>query len=155
VMKPLILCTVLVVVTACATEHDAGAPPSTETAAVRDNPALPPSQGAAAHTIPEAPRASLTVPSNPPPSQLGLPRTMSDKLPQPLAGATTSEGDRPPPPVTSPTGPALSFFDTNSFDKQLSSSLRRGSETIVVNFEAFPSVNAIPERLNKWFSAVE
>jgi hypothetical protein len=47
------------------------------------------------------------------------------------------------------------FFDTNNFDKQLSASCRRGADTIVVTFEAPSSVNAIPERLNKWFSAVE
>lgn len=167
-MKPLILCAVLVVVTACATEapmpetvspvssNHAMAPPSTETASASDTTALPPTQEAAAHTITEAPPASPTVPSHPSTPQLGtLPPTTSDKLPQPIVIATKSEGDHPPPPVKPPTDPEISFFDTNNFDKQLSSSLRRGSETIVVTFEASSSVNAIPERLNKWFSAVE
>ena len=47
------------------------------------------------------------------------------------------------------------FFDSSIFDKQLSSSLRRGTDTIVVALETSASVNDIPTRLNKWLSAVE
>lgn len=181
-MKPLILCIVLMVVTACASgdpkpravraamtadasmpqtasqvpTSSAVAPPPTETASASGTTALPPTQEAAASTVTEAPPASPTMPSNPPMPQLGTPPpTSSSTPPQPVATATTGEGDRQPPPAKPPTGPTVSFFDSNNFDKRLSSTLRRGSEAVVVTFEASSSVNAIPERLNKWLSAVE
>src|SRR5262245_13323967 len=119
-MKPLILCTILMVVTACATEE----------------------------SKPRAVRAAMTA-----------------EAPRPATGSTVPSSHAVAPPPTEPatasntpqssTSPTVPFFDINNFDKQLSASCRRGADTIVVTFEAPSSVNAIPERLNKWFSAVE
>ena len=74
-----------------------------------------------------------------------------------VSSATTPGTVRPSKlhPARHPNGPTMMFFDTERFDKQLSETLRRGPEAIIVTFGTFLSVNTIPQRLNKWFSAVE
>ena len=52
-------------------------------------------------------------------------------------------------------GSNLEFFDSDSFDKKLSSVLKTDPPTVTVKFAGAVSINKIPERLDKWFSAVE
>ena len=47
------------------------------------------------------------------------------------------------------------FFDSFSFDAKLSSALRSDQPEVLVTFPEAPTVNDIPERLDKWFQIVE
>ncbi|MGE4298015.1 MAG: hypothetical protein AB7E47_08305 [Desulfovibrionaceae bacterium] len=49
----------------------------------------------------------------------------------------------------------VSFFDSFSFDRQLSNSLRAGFPQVSVVFPATITINSIPPRLEKWLSVVE
>ncbi|MGE3538273.1 MAG: hypothetical protein AB7N91_12685 [Candidatus Tectimicrobiota bacterium] len=132
-----------------------GLPNTTTASAERVVSTPPPPQEQPASPLPETPPAApaaeptaLTPPTASPPQP---------PAPQPLtAVAATSTAATPPPPVAGTTrGPSLAFFDTSRFDKQLSSTMSRAPAAVVVTLEAQASVNNIPERLNKWLSAVE
>ncbi|QJB57054.1 hypothetical protein [Pseudodesulfovibrio sp. zrk46] len=49
----------------------------------------------------------------------------------------------------------VEFFDSESFDRQLSSSLRADLPEVTVLFPAAITLNSIPKRLDHWFSKVE
>jgi len=51
--------------------------------------------------------------------------------------------------------PEIEFFDSGSFDRKLSVSLRKAPQTIMAKFPATVTTNNIPERLDKWFFMVE
>lgn len=59
--------------------------------------------------------------------------------------------DAPPPPPKD----KVAYLDTTSFDRNLSRSLNADLETIEIPVEDRMSPIAIPERLNKWLSAVD
>jgi hypothetical protein len=65
-----------------------------------------------------------------------------------LAGCA-SEPPAPPPKEL------VGYIDTNSFDRSLSSSLSADLETIEIPVNDRMSPVAIPDRLNKWLSAVD
>lgn len=50
---------------------------------------------------------------------------------------------------------SLSFFDSFTFDRQLSSSLRADLPEVEVVFPAAVTINSIPPRLEKWLSMVD
>lgn len=52
-------------------------------------------------------------------------------------------------------GETVEFFDSGSFDRSLSSALRKDAAAVTIKFPAPITVNSIPERLDKWFSMVE
>lgn len=51
--------------------------------------------------------------------------------------------------------PKVEFFDSDSFDRQLSSSLKANFPEVTIVFPAAITLNSIPTRLDKWFSKVE
>jgi hypothetical protein len=65
-----------------------------------------------------------------------------------LAGCASE----PPPP---PPKDKVAYIDTTSFDRSLSRSLNADLETIEIPVDDRMSPVAIPERLNKWLSAVD
>jgi hypothetical protein len=66
-----------------------------------------------------------------------------------LLAACASEPPAPPPKEK------VGYLDTTSFDRSLSSSLNADLETIEIPVTDRMSPVAIPERLNKWLSAVD
>jgi hypothetical protein len=50
---------------------------------------------------------------------------------------------------------SIDFFDSASFDRQLSLALRADFPSVTVNFPAVTTLNSIPQRLDHWFSKVE
>ena len=66
-----------------------------------------------------------------------------------LLGACASEPPAPPPKEK------VGYLDTNSFDRGLSSSLNADLEIIEIPVTDRMSPVAIPDRLNKWLSAVD
>ena len=48
----------------------------------------------------------------------------------------------------------VTFLDTNSFDDELSGTMLAKTQAITVTTLASVSINEIPQRLNKWLSAV-
>lgn len=50
---------------------------------------------------------------------------------------------------------SVEFFDSESFDRQLSSALKADLEEVTVLFPAAITLNSIPTRLDHWFSKVE
>lgn len=67
-----------------------------------------------------------------------------------LAGCTTT-------PVRSDarSDAALTFIDLSSFDRDLNASLSSRAEIVTIDFYEAMSPNKIPERLQRWISAVE
>jgi hypothetical protein len=63
--------------------------------------------------------------------------------------ATGPEADAPPP------AQSLQFVDIPKFDRDLSASLGSAHETVDVGFYERVSPNNMPQRLQKWLSAVE
>jgi hypothetical protein len=49
----------------------------------------------------------------------------------------------------------VEFFDANSFDRDLSRALYGDPRTVTMTFPAPVTVNDIPERMDKWFAAIE
>ncbi|MBK7414851.1 MAG: hypothetical protein IPJ38_06755 [Dechloromonas sp.] len=66
-----------------------------------------------------------------------------------LLAACASEPPAPPPKES------VNYIDTTSFDRSLSSSLNADLETIEIPVTDRMSPVAIPDRLNKWLSAVD
>ena len=66
-----------------------------------------------------------------------------------LLAACASEPPAPPPKEK------VAYLDTTSFDRSLSRSLNADLDTIEIPVEDRMSPVAIPERLNKWLSAVD
>ena len=66
-----------------------------------------------------------------------------------LLGACASTPPAPPPKEK------VTYIDTNSFDRNLSSSMAANLETIEVPVDDRISPVAIPDRLNKWLAAVD
>lgn len=66
-----------------------------------------------------------------------------------LLAACASEPPAPPPKEK------VAYIDTTSFDRSLSRSLNADLDTIEIPVEDRMSPVAIPERLNKWLSAVD
>lgn len=66
-----------------------------------------------------------------------------------LLGACASTPPAPPPKEK------VTYLDTNSFDRNLSSSMAANLETIEVPVDDKISPVAIPDRLNKWLAAVD
>ena len=66
-----------------------------------------------------------------------------------LLAACASEPPAPPPKES------VGYIDTNSFDRSLASSLNAELETIEIPVSDRMSPVAIPDRLNKWLSAVD
>jgi hypothetical protein len=73
-----------------------------------------------------------------------------------LAGACTGTREKNEEPYTRAyTGAPIEFYDLNKFDRELSGALRGKAERVTVMFPAAVSLNAIPERLNRWLSEIE
>jgi len=51
--------------------------------------------------------------------------------------------------------PGITFVDRQTFDEELSAKLGREMPRVAVDFMAPAKVNELPERLDKWLSAVE
>lgn len=49
----------------------------------------------------------------------------------------------------------VEFFDSESFDRQLSSSLKADLAEVTILFPAAITLNSVPQRLDHWFSKVE
>ena len=49
----------------------------------------------------------------------------------------------------------IEFFDAGTFDRKLSSKLRKDPQEVTIDFLADANVNDMPERMDKWFAAVE
>lgn len=49
----------------------------------------------------------------------------------------------------------IEFFDAGTFDRKLSSALRQNPPEVTIDFIADANVNDMPERMDKWFAAVE
>ena len=49
----------------------------------------------------------------------------------------------------------VDFFDSKTFDTQLSAAMRNGAQTVIVRPASPFNVNDIPERLDKWFFTVQ
>lgn len=49
----------------------------------------------------------------------------------------------------------VEFFDSASFDRNLSSSLKAGFPSVTVVFPASITINSLPKRLDHWLSKVE
>lgn len=70
-----------------------------------------------------------------------------------LSGCCGSGRYVPAPGEVVPTG--LEFYDSLTFDRKLSKSLGVGHARVTVTFPAAITLNNIPERIDKWFAAVE
>jgi len=49
----------------------------------------------------------------------------------------------------------IEYFDSGTFDRKLSSTLKQDPSEVTIDFIADVSLNDIPKRMDKWFSAVE
>ncbi len=73
--------------------------------------------------------------------------TASQSLSQPNVDKPNTE------PVVAPV--IVEFFDAGAFDRKLSSTLKQEPSEMTIDFIADVSINDIPERMDKWLSAVE
>jgi len=72
-----------------------------------------------------------------------------------LLSACTGPVPMSPSAAASAASPQLSFVDLPKFDRDLSTSLGASFKTVNVAFYEKVSPNQVPERLQKWLSAVE
>lgn len=160
-MQPWQLYAFLLLMTSCTSEpvrplRTLSLPPAPVAPAAEPRPIPTRSVVAPAAPAP-GPETVVSPASAPAPSAPAAPNATPALTPSPAVApaVATASRESPPPPAPVPIGPTVTFFDNDVFDKQLSASLRRGTAAVVVTFEATPSVNDIPARLNKWLSAVE
>lgn len=72
-----------------------------------------------------------------------------------LAGCATSSDEGGSDAAESGGGATISFFDSGGFDRKLSDILRADPPEASITFVTSPTVNDLPERLDKWLVAVE
>ncbi|MGL1863356.1 MAG: hypothetical protein OCC46_12600 [Pseudodesulfovibrio sp.] len=72
-----------------------------------------------------------------------------------LAAVVLTTGCTPKQPPMPEAQNQVEFFDSESFDRHLSSALKADLSEVTVLFPAVITLNSIPERLDHWFSKVE